>query len=76
MDKKINLIILPFNKQKSRPRLCILSGEIGGGSTEALICLGISVFVGLGCDSIGGSHGMLLSESYSEYDVDIVALGA
>lgn len=24
--------------------LCILSGEIGGGSTEALICLGISVF--------------------------------
>lgn len=29
------------------PSLCILSGEIGGGSTEALICLGISVSEGL-----------------------------
>ncbi len=56
--------------------LCILSGEIGGGSTEALICLGISVSVGLGCDSIGCSHGMLFSEVYGEYDVNIVALGA
>jgi len=57
-------------------RLCILSGEIGGGSTEALNCLGISVFVESGCYSIGRSHGMLFSESYGEHDVDIVALGA
>ena len=63
-------------KQKSHRMLCILSGEIGGGSTEALICLGISVFVGLGSDGIGCSHGMLFSESYGEDDVDIVALGA
>jgi hypothetical protein len=34
-------------KKRANRRLCILSGEIGGGSTEALICLGISVFVGL-----------------------------
>ena len=61
---------------KAPPRLCILSGEIGGRSTEALICLGISVFVGLRCDSIGCSYGMLFSESYGEYDVNIVALGA
>ena len=33
--------------KKTDNKLCILSGEIGGGSTEALICLGISVFVGL-----------------------------
>ena len=57
-------------------RLCILSGEIGGGSTEALICLGISVSVGLGSNGIGCSYGMLFSESYGEHDVDIVALGA
>ena len=56
--------------------LCILSGEIGGGSTEALICLGTSVSCGLGSDSIGCPYGMLFSESYGEYDVDIVALGA
>ena len=34
-------------KKKTALSLCILSGEIGGGSTEALICLGISVSVGL-----------------------------
>lgn len=62
--------------KKAVPSLCILSGEMGDGSTESLICLGISVSVGLGCDSIGGSHGMLFSESYGEDDVDIVALGA
>ena len=58
------------------PCLCILSGEIGGGSTEALICLGTSVFVGLGRDGIFRSNSMLFSETYGEYDVDIVALGA
>ena len=31
-------------KMKDGFTLCILSGEIGGGSTEAWICLGISVF--------------------------------
>jgi hypothetical protein len=37
-----------FSKNKETElRLCILSGEIGGGSTEALICLGISVSAGL-----------------------------
>ena len=64
------------SKKRGDVSLCILSGEIGGGSTEALICLGISVSVELGSDGIGGSHGMLFSESYGEYDVDIVALGA
>ena len=63
-------------KRKDHHRLCILSGEIGGGSTEALICLGISVSVGLGRDGIGCPYGMLFSESYGEYDVNIVALGA
>ena len=38
--------ILLKEKREAR-RLCILSGEIGGGSTEALICLGISVSMGL-----------------------------
>ena len=33
-----------FPKQSADLSLCILSGEIGGGSTEAWICLGISVF--------------------------------
>ena len=65
-----------LEKRKGRLSLCILSGEIGGGSTEALNCLGISVFVGLGSDGIGCSHGMLFSKSYGEDDVDIVALGA
>ena len=36
-----------LDKKRTKHRLCILSGEIGGGSTEALICLGISVSVGL-----------------------------
>ena len=72
-----NIFFVAFaQKTKRPPRLCILSGEIGGGSTEALICLGISVSVGLGSNGSGCSHGMLFSESYGEYDVDIVALGA
>ena len=33
-----------IEKRKAPLSLCILSGEIGGGSTEAWICLGISVF--------------------------------
>ena len=33
-----------------------------------------SVSVVLGCNSIGYSYGMLFSESYGEYDVDIVAV--
>ena len=69
-------MVLRKIEKREVARLCILSGEIGGGSTEALICLGISVSVGLGCDSIGCSHGMLFSKAYGEYDVDIVALGA
>ena len=63
-------------KNEAERRLCNFSGEIGGGSTDALICLGTSVFCGLGSDSIGCPYGMLFSESYGEYDVDIVALGA
>lgn len=38
--------IVPIEK-RAGDSLCILSGEIGGGSTEALICLGISVSEGL-----------------------------
>lgn len=62
--------------EKALASLSILSGEIGGGSTEALICLGTSVSVELGCDGIGCSHGMLFSEAYCEDDVDVVSLGA
>ena len=38
---------LKKDKNKMSFSLSILSGEIGGGSTEAWICLGISVSVGL-----------------------------
>ena len=65
-----------FIYKKELATLCILSGEIGGGSTEALICLGISVSWGLGSECIGCPYGMLFSESYGEDDVDIVSLGA
>ena len=65
-----------LDKKRTKHRLCNFSGEIGGGSTEVLICLGISVSWGLGSECIGCPYGMLFSESYGEYDVDIVALGA
>ena len=41
------VIMMTVIKNEKRISLSILSGEIGGGSTEALICLGISFSVGL-----------------------------
>ena len=63
-----------INKRRNR-HLCILSGETGGENTEAFICLGISVSVEPGCDSIVCSHGMLFSKAYGKDDVDIISLG-